>query len=293
MDSKLSQFNPIVIFLYFVVTVAFSMFVMHPVFLIISVASSVVYSIMIGGIKALKFNVYFILPMAVVSTLINIVFNHNGQTVVGYLPGNIPVSYESIIAGLATSAMIASVICWFSCYNQVMTNDKFIYLFGRIMPSVSLTLSMVFRFVPRFKSQFKKTVSAQRCIGFDISKGKFPHRIKNLAKVISVMTTWALENSIETADSMRGRGYGLKGKTNFNIYKFQKRDLLALIYILSAFSYIFLNILQGNVSYEYYPTINIKTVSADIYILFLTLCAMPIITEAWETLKWKYYQSKI
>lgn len=293
MQSKFGTFHPVVIFLYFIVTIAFSMFVMHPVFLAISLVASVTYSIMLSGRKALKFNLYVILPMALASVIINIVFNHNGRTVVGYLPWNAPITYESVAAGFATAAMIAVVVCWFSCYNVIMTNEKFIYLFGKRMPSISLILSMIFRFVPRFKAQFKKTVTAQRCIGYDVSTGRLSQRIKNLAKVISVMTAWALENSIETADSMKGRGYGIKGRTSFNIYKFQKRDSAALIFIILSFAYIFIGILKNDAVYEYYPTVNIQMNSTGVFAVFLLLCAMPVIIEVQEIIKWKYLQSKI
>ncbi len=30
--------------------------------------------------------------------------------------------------------MLAAVVLWFGCYNEVMTSDKFIYLFGRVIP---------------------------------------------------------------------------------------------------------------------------------------------------------------
>lgn len=48
------------------------------------------------------------------------------------------------------------------------------------------------------------------------------------------MVTWALENAIETADSMKGRGYGLPGRTAFSIFRFDRRDKRALLYILTC-----------------------------------------------------------
>ena len=50
-------------------------------------------------------------------------------------------------------------------------------------------------------------------------------------------------NAIETSDSMRSRGYGLKGRTAFSIYHFTRKDkyVLGMMIGLSA-------ILQGAVS---------------------------------------------
>ena len=75
---------------------------------------------------------------------------------------------------------------------------------------MSLLLSMTLRFVPKFKSQIKVVSDAQKCVGRDISNGGVLERAKNGLTILSVMITWALENAIETADSMKSRGYGLK-----------------------------------------------------------------------------------
>ena len=63
--------------------------------------------------------------------------------------------------------MLAAVALWFSCLSAVMTSDKFIYLFGRMIPALSLVLSMTLRFVPRFKRQFQAVAQAQRYMGRD------------------------------------------------------------------------------------------------------------------------------
>ena len=105
-----------------------------------------------------------------------------------------------------------------------MTSDKFVYLFGRLIPALSLVLSMALRFVPKFQAQFHVVSEAQRCIGRDVSDGGVIRRIRNAVTIFSIMLTWSLENAIETADSMKSRGYGLPGRTAFSIYRFDDRD---------------------------------------------------------------------
>ena len=55
-------------------------------------------------------------------------------------------------------------------------------------------------------------------------------------RVLGCLTTWALEGSIVTADSMRSRGYGTAKRTSFMIYRISPRDvgLLAATLALSA-----------------------------------------------------------
>ena len=124
---------------------------------------------------------------------------------------------ESLIYGALSGLMLASILLWFSCYNKIMTSDKFIYLFGRIMPAISLLFSMVMRFVPNYKMQIQKISNAQKCIGRDVSNGTVKEKIRHGIKIISIMFTWALESAIDSADSMRSRGYGLKNRSSFFI----------------------------------------------------------------------------
>ena len=50
--------------------------------------------------------------------------------------------------------------------------------------------------------------------------------------ILSILVTWILEDSIDTADSMNARGYGLNGRTSFSIYRLDKRDKIILLIIV-------------------------------------------------------------
>lgn len=166
------------------------------------------------------------LPVFLISAVLNPMFNHEGATILLYLPSQNPLTLESIVYGFASGVMLVSALHWFSCYQVVMTSDKFIYLFGKAIPAMSLVLSMVFRFVPKFKNQITKVSDAQKCIGRDVTNGNILSRAGHGMKILSIMTTWALENSVETADSMKSRGYGLRGRNHFSIYRFDTRDCI-------------------------------------------------------------------
>ena len=166
-----SSCHPIVNFLYFVLVLIFSMFFMHPVSLLLSLASALTYAIYLNGRKAVRFSLRYMLPMMLLAAITNPIFNHAGVTILTYLPSGNPLTLESILYGIASAMMLAAVITWFSCYSAVMTSDKFVYLFGRVVPALSLILSMTLRFVPKFKAQFQVVSQAQACVGRDMSSG--------------------------------------------------------------------------------------------------------------------------
>ncbi len=293
MKDAFSTYHPLVNFLYFALVLIFSMVFMHPVCLVISLVSAFIYSIYLRGWRTVKFNFLFLLPMLLVAALINPAFNHEGGSILAYLPSGNPLTLESIVYGLAAATMLAAVICWFSCYNAVMTSDKFIYLFGRIIPAMSLILSMVLRFVPKFKAQIKVVSDAQKCVGRDISNGGVLVRARHGITILSIMVTWTLENAIETADSMKSRGYGLPGRTAFSIYRMDKRDKKALLVIGVLGGYILLGGLLGGLYWRYFPTMkglafNLYTVS--LFASYVVLCLTPLIIDTGEEYRWKSTQ---
>lgn len=290
--NEFSKYHPVVNFVYFVAVLGFSCVFMHPVTLLISLLSGFIYSVMLNGKKAIIFNSLYMLPILVITALINPVFNHEGITILCHFPNGKPITLEAVLYGVSASTMIWSVICHFSCFNKIMTSDKIVYLCGKVAPSLSIVLSMILRFIPKFKQQIKTISNAQMCVGKDISNGSIIKRAKNGIKILSSMVTWSLENSIDTADSMKSRGYGLKNRTKYSNFKLSKRDIKALLYIaVLSVCIISLGVLNM-FSFEYFPSISGKS-DISVFAVYLLLFICPIIIEVWEAVKWKKLRSKI
>lgn len=283
-------------FVYFTLVLMFSMFFMHPVYLTVSLLCAAAFSIRLSGKSALRPQLKFLLPTVLAVALINPAFSHAGVTILAYLPSGNPLTLESIVYGTAAAVMLAAVILWFSCFNVVMTTDKFVYLFGRVIPSMSLVLSMAFRFVPRFAAQFREVSEAQRCIGRDLSEGSAVERLKKAASIVSIMVTWSLENAAQTADSMKSRGYGLSGRTAFSVYRLDGRDKALLVWLLLCGFYIACGWAAGGIEFHYYPMITGAQLGAfqlSFMLAYLLLCLTPHILDAVEDIKWKHSGSAI
>ena len=258
--------------------------------------SGFIYYIYLKGKKAFKTALWLMIPVFLISALVNPLFNHEGVTLLFYFRTGNPLTLESIVYGLASGVMLVSVLNWFSCYQVIMTSDKFIYLFGKLIPAMSLILSMVLRFVPKFKNQIEKVSDAQKCIGRDVTNGNTLAKAKHGMKILSIMTTWALENSVETADSMKSRGYGLRGRTNFSIYRFDTRDKR----IFSVMAVAGLIVLGGIVTkkgiFFIFPDDGGKSVKLgntfDLCHLW-GMCMLPMVINIVEDIKWHYLKSEI
>jgi len=293
--SIFAGYHPIINFLYFGYVVLVPIFFMHPMILGISFIAAITYAIYLGGRRTAVFALGFVLPVMIVAALFNPAFNHRGVTILFYFYYN-PITLEAIIYGLASATMIGSVILWFVSYNAIMTSDKFIYLFGRIVPAISLIISMALRLVPLYIQQTKKIISARRGIGFDVSSGKFMAKVRSGVEILSVMITWALESGIETGDSMLARGYGLPGRTAYSNYRFDARDKTLLVVFLVLMAVSVTGILTGLVSVEYYNRFvlsDIQPLAAIIYLSHAAVCFLPFALEVREEAVWRSLRSKI
>ena len=280
--------------LYFVLVIGMTMFLNHPVCLGISLVGALAYSIYLKGKKAVRFNLAYMLPLLVITALINPAFSHQGVTILAYLPSGNPLTLESILYGICAAFLLITVIAWFSCFNAVMTSDKFVYLFGRIIPALSLVLSMSLRFVPRFTAQIKVISNAQKCVGRDVGSGGLIKRAKQGIKILSILVTWALESAIDTADSMKSRGYGLPGRSAFSIYTFDSRDRQALAAVCLAGLYSICGAMAGGLGFQYFPLIKgvpFTAFTTSVFLAYFVLCAMPLIIEWREGRRWKAIES--
>ena len=289
-----SSYHPAVNFLYFGLVLFFTMCFLHPACLLLSLAAALRYAVCLNGRRAVRRSLRYLLPAALLAALINPAFNHQGATILTYLPSGNPLTLESIAYGLAAAALLSAVVTWFSCYTAVMTSDKFVYLFGRVIPALSLVLSMALRFVPRFQVQARAVSQAQRCVGRDVSDGSLLQRLRNGVTILSILLTWCLENALETADSMKSRGYGLPGRTAFSIYRLDDRDQAALWWLGALGGYIRSMWGAGGFACRYFPTFRLAPRdgwSLSGLLAFGLLCLTPVIIDRREDRQWTRLRS--
>ena len=296
MTDSFRKFHPLVNFLYFTLVIGFSMALNHPLAQLTSFSCACCYAVQAEGKRAVLFALRWCLPIMLLTAFLNPAFSHDGVTILLYFPTGNPLTLESILYGLSSGAMIATVMLWFLNFNRVITSDKFIYLFGRIIPAMSLVLSMTLRFIPKFKTQMDTVVDAQKSIGRDISEGSLWHRTKIAVTVLSIMITWALENAIETADSMKSRGYGLPGRTAFSIYRFDERDKAAMGYLVFCGIYLLCGMMVSAFGFRYFPSIRyvgVNPMTLSFQFVYLIMCLMPVVLNWAEERKWKAIHSKM
>lgn len=292
MKDTFSSYHPIINLFYLLLVLGLIMFLRQPVCLLLGLFTATIYGSYLCGKRVLRFSLTGLLPIAIMIILINPLVNHQGITILSYFPSGNPFTLESIIYGVVAAVTIAAAIQWFLCWNQIMTTEKLVYLFGRLLPAFSLVLSMSLRLIPRYGQQFKAVAEAQRQLGQGISQGSLIIRLKNAVRILSITLTWAMEHSVETAASMKGRGYGLPGRTAYSLYRWTKRDtgMLGIIVILGGI--VLLGIWQGCFYWTCFPMIisaELNSYAMVAYVAYGLLLCLPMLLNGKEELKWKSF----
>ena len=294
-NDAFSKLHPAVNLLFFIGAICFGVLLQHPVYLLAGIFASGVYYFYLNGRRGIK-NILLMIPLFIFVTLFNPVVNTRGSTILFTYFGR-PYTLEALVYGIAVAATFVLMILWFGCYGKVLTGDKFTCLFGNLAPSISLLLVMVFRMIPNLLQKTKQIIGVRSSIGKGLEeKSSLKDKLNSGMTVIGVLTSWALEGSITTSDSMRSRGYGTAKRTSFMVYRMTKND-----WILSAVMLVLLGVVvffaaNGGMNAEFLPESNIVPVDRTNIIGFIAYFGylmIPAVLNIKEVVQWNISKSKI
>ena len=275
--------HPAVNFIYFSAVIAGTILFQHPIFLLISVACAVLYSVKRNGWKAVVFN-SLLLPLAAVFALYYSSYNHFGVTILQQnMIGN-NMTLESLMYGLVLGIAVAGVLIWFSCVYSVFTTDKVVYLFGKLSPRLSLFLAILLRMIPHIKKEAKRINIAQRGIGRGVNQGNLFRRIHNGIRIFSMLITWTIDSLTVASESMRSRGSALRGRTAFSIYRFDNRDRAFVVGLFLCLTVTVMAVILKQTDILYDPRIVMPPVTAGSYVFYTgyaVFSLMPLGLELW------------
>ena len=283
--------HPLVTTVYYVSVIGFTMFSGSPLYLAVSLAAGLLHSVMIKGTASIGRSIAVIVSLTVLASAFNALFTHNGETVL-FMVGSNRVTLEALCYGFVMSLMISAVIMWFSGFGSVMSSDKIIYVFGKAAPSIGLVISMIFRFIPLLRERYSEIHAGQTALGRGDLKGIAP-RIRQTLKEVSILVSWSLEASIESADSMTARGYGLHGRTSFHLFRFDAIEAVRLALVLVLIGIASACRIMGAGVLYFYPVIRPGDTGLPVLIkaagitAFTLLALMPSVSDIYGEYRWK------
>ena len=269
----------------FLAILVLTMTTIQPLFLALSLVAALLLSIYTRGWLSTLKSLAWLVPLIILCSVINPLFSAIGSTEL-FRIGSHAVYLESFAYGTCMGAMLASVILWFMNATRLLSSDKVLSVLGNILPTIGLMISMTMRLVPQFVERgnlIKSTTQAA-------SAAKPRTRLEEAGgriRLVSVLMGWSMEDSLETSDAMRARGWGaVKKRTHYQRYRFAAFDtliammLLALVVITAVLAWLVCS------AYAFYPVMS-SLGPWWYYLPYAVLMFLPLIICLADDLTWK------
>ena len=294
-QDAFSKYHPAINILFFVGAIGSCVMIQHPAYLLAGVLTSGMYYLLLHGRSGWKM-IGALVPLFLFLAAINPLFNTRGETVLFWILGR-PYTLEALLYGVSVASVFVVMMLWLGCYNKVLTGDKFTCLFGNLIPSLSLLLVMVFRLVPNLIRKTRQISGARKAIGKGAGSGaSLKNKLTAGMTVLGVLTSWALEGSVVTADSMRARGYGTARRSSFTIYRMTAADWGMLCILLILLGTVIGFAIGGSMTATFVPKRSIAPIGGTNLLGFAAYCGYLLIPSALhikETIRWNISKYRI
>ena len=267
--SPFDLLHPAVAVVYFAALLVLSMTAMHPVYLALAWAGALACRAGMHGWREAAGTLRWQLPVVAIIALANCLFVGSGSTVLLRI-GVRAFYAEALFYGACSGLMLCCVLLVFQNASDVLTSDKVMAVLGRRLPTVSLMVSMTMRLVPQFARRGDEIRNTARACtaaagprdhhmgelmdeddegtssadaGVDSAgedgttsqkreakRSRRRGRIRESLRLITVLMGWGMEDSLETADAMKARGWGAaERRTTYQRYRFRRTDTAVLL----------------------------------------------------------------
>lgn len=224
--TKLTQLHPVITLLYLTgVLLCYFFNFSLPTSALIIFELFIILCFLTGFSNTIKL-IFFSLLMSLFIMPIKILTYTGGHKVLLYI-NDYPITLEAIYAAISSGLLILFMILFFRLLSLILTKNKFIFLFGKCFPSTTLIAIMIMTFTSRYKESYQAVALSQETLGLKSSKG-FVNKIKITTAILSGFIGYMLENSLDSAASMRCRGYSRRLHVH-NRYYLGFHDIVIII----------------------------------------------------------------
>jgi energy-coupling factor transport system permease protein len=289
MENRFMRFHPLVSFLYYAGSVVLLFLMLHPLFLGMGFIVILIVNFIHDRLNGIRRWLFFIITSVFFMVMLNPLFNERGRHVLFEL-GNHRFTLEAFVYGGMNAMSIIGVIAIFVSYNIVLTPNKLLFLFAKFMPQFAILLMLTLRFIPLMRRRVEEISVVQRSKGISVIHGKWKAKVKTGMQYVQVLLTYSLEEAIQTADSMKARGYGQGTRSSYEFFRFRKIDVFALVYLILLFCILIFGRFFGYGFFTVYPMMEswqLSMMDVRILVCYLLFLGFPLIVEVGEMFRWR------
>ncbi len=151
-------------------------------------------------------NLRFLISMVLISSLVNGLFTHLGQTKLFHFPSNWlliggDITLESLIYGVINGLIIGSLYLSFNILNLALSVKQLSRLIPRAFHPIGMTATLALTFFPSIQQRAREIKEAQMIRGNPMKK------ISDWLPILLPLIVTSLEDAIILSESMTSRGF--------------------------------------------------------------------------------------
>lgn len=280
---KITRIHPGIFIVYFMILIVFAFLFNNPYYILTFGVMILALITLQGSVSEIKSTAKVFLPLVLFITILNMFFSHVGNTHI-YIYGTYYVTLEAIIYGIIMAITFFLVTLTFLAYNTYVSYQDMLYVFSKKYPNISMIIIMSLRFVPLIQKRSKELHELSK-LKNNNEKISYREKLSQLIHNLGLVVSWSLEEAMQTASSMKARGYNITKRTSYLEYKFNKIDVVLAIVILTTVIVSLIGLYNGIGSILIYPEFkfSFSQYPFNIYYLAYVVLLLPfIIIEIWE-----------
>lgn len=225
--------------------------------------------------------------ISLILLIINIFASQHGSNVLfdfNFIPvfGSLKITFEAVLFGISMCLRLITTISAFAILNFTLNPDDLLQsiLFLKIPYKTVLTVSITIRFIPCLMKDLDQMQESLKTRGYSFNNGGFLNKIKSRAILIPPLLSNSLERSIQSAESMESRGFGMKSKKTFykNI-RTTKTDYFFIMLSLLLASFFIVLFYYGYGYIDFYQDISNISLTTS-YLAVLIILVLIIVSPA-------------
>lgn len=291
--SAFDSCHPSIPTAFFALALALTMAAVQPALSAISLGCALLCAVRARGGRSVARSLVWQVPLIALVSVANPLFSASGSTVL-FRFGYTLVYLESLCYGVVMGMLLVSTTVWFQTASSVLTSDKVMAVLGRRLPLVSLMVSMALRLVPRFVDRGREIALVhETCTSRsnspygESSRGRVGRVPSEKARQVSVLMGWSMEDSLETADAMKARGWCRNARrTRYRRWKVTAHDI-AWMGVLACLGVLAVSVAwAATTQFVFYPVMSeLKPWWG--YAAYAAFFLFPVLLQGEEALRWK------
>lgn len=192
-------------------------------------------------------NIKAILPIILITALLNVFYTSGGKILVDWWIFTITTEgiYRAVFMAVRIILLILSsaVLSYTTsptsltgAIESLLSPLKFIGL-GNAVHTMAMTMTIALRFIPTLIEETQKIMNAQKARGADLDSGNLFKKVKALLPILIPLLISSVRRAYELAEAMECRCYtGGKGRTKYRIMKYSVCDLITTFILCGIFA---------------------------------------------------------